>query len=248
MASFHLALSSLIVLKGLFLKCISKSINVSWACDKQPASAQRVVLQHPSAVVPGASCTHITKCSISDAQMQLLRQTCCSSYKSPRIGEGGGLLRDLSHSLSMSVCSGASNAAERRNVPWQLPTLPRRYWACSGHLLGERPMLFQLVLQASLGWGIKAAFSLMKEVFSGNRLPDEMCSFAFLFPFPKGKHSLMPSCCFKVIYTTPNLPPHPKHTQCSHRVMLHMPNTMKYYFINSFPLTFSIRAEHSCLC
>lgn len=114
-------------------------------------------------------------------QLQLLRQTYCFLNKSPG-KEEGGLLRDLSHGLS--VCSGPSNAAERRNLPWQFP-YPRKYWACSGHRVGEGPMLFQLVLQASLGCGRKAAFSVMKEVFlKGNHLPCKVCSFAFVFPFP----------------------------------------------------------------
>jgi len=52
--------------------------------------------------------------------MQLLGQTCCFSYKSPRIREVG-MLRDLSHGFS--VYSGAGSSAERQNLPGRSPIL-----------------------------------------------------------------------------------------------------------------------------
>lgn len=212
----------------------------------QPVSAQRVMHRHPLAMVPRVSCAYITKCSISDTQMQLLMQTHLFLYESPRKGQGS-LLRDLSHGLSMSR---ASKSAERPNLPCFFPLTSGNIWLAQGTLLGR-------------DWCSYRSHQIVEErlsFHSWNRFlwKTTICHVKFvhlLFSFPFQLETLLNAELLSegYLYNLQSLIPSQTHTVCNttcvkhHEVLLHQQlpsqSPLGLPFVSMFEICFNLKQE-----
>lgn len=132
MASFHLALSSHIVIKSLFKKYLSKPIS-SWGCEKQPVQKYWMPLFKRNAPAFLSSGSQDKQCPHHEVQhlrhfMWLLTWNCFFSNNREMRNEW------VSWRTPASVCL----CAQRHEVPliWNLHGQflnPRKYWASSGN-------------------------------------------------------------------------------------------------------------------